>query len=197
MSKVTWPAGTLLAPVPAVLVTCGTMEKPNALTIAWTGTINSTPPRTYISVRPERYSHDIIRDSGEFVINLTTGPMTRATDYCGVRSGRDGNKLQASGLELEASEIVKAPMLKASPLTMECRVFDVIPLGSHDMFLADILAVHVEESLLDGAGKLHLEKAGLMAHIHGAYYLLGKRIGQFGFSVRKKRPKNPAGPKKK
>ena len=185
MSKLQWKGSTLLAPVPAALVSCGTLEKPNALTIAWTGITCSDPPMTYISVRPERYSYDIIKESGEFVINLTSGAMARATDFCGVRSGREMDKLAATGLTVEPAKEIAAP------------VKQIIPLGSHDMFLAEIVAVDVEERLLDEAGKLHMEKAGLMAYSHGEYFAMGKKIGSFGYSVRKKRPKNPTGKRKK
>ena len=197
MSKIQWKGSALLAPVPAALVSCGTVEQPNALAIAWTGITCSNPPMTYISVRPERYSHDIIKKSGEFVINLTAGPMTRATDFCGVRSGREMDKLTAAGLTVEPAGAVSAPLIAESPLSLECRVTQILSLGSHDMFLAEIVAVDVEEKLLDEAGKLHLEKAGLMAYSHGEYFAMGKKIGSFGYSVRKKRPKNPAGKKKK
>ena len=196
MSKISWKGSTLLAPVPAALVSCGTVEEPNALTVAWTGITCSDPPMTYISVRPERYSYDIIKASGEFVINLTSGAMARATDFCGVRSGRAMDKLAAAGLTVEPATAVAAPVIAQSPLALECRVKQVIPLGSHDMFLAEIVAVDVEEKLLDDAGKLHLEKAGLMAYSHGEYFAMGKKIGSFGYSVRKKRPKNPAKKKK-
>ena len=195
MSKIQWKGSTLLAPVPAALVSCGTMD--NALTIAWTGITCSDPPMTYISVRPERYSYEIIKNSGEFVINLTTGAMARATDFCGVRSGREMDKLAAAGLTVEPANAVSAPVITQSPLSLECKVRQIIPLGSHDMFLAEIVAVDVEEKLLDEAGKLRLEKAGLMAYSHGEYFAMGKKIGSFGYSVRKKRPKNPNGKKKK
>ena len=197
MSKLQWKGSTLLAPVPAALVSCGTLEKPNALTIAWTGITCSDPPMTYISVRPERYSYDIIKESGEFVINLPSGAMARATDFCGVRSGREMDKLAATDLTVEPAKEIAAPVIAQSPLALECRVKQIIPLGSHDMFLAEIVAVDVEERLLDEAGKLHLEKAGLMAYSHGEYFAMGKKIGSFGYSVRKKRPKNPTGKRKK
>ena len=145
MSKLQWKGSTLLAPVPAALVSCGTLEKPNALTIAWTGITCSDPPMTYISVRPERYSYDIIKESGEFVINLTSGAMARATDFCGVRSGREMDKLAATDLTVEPAKEIAAPVIAQSPLALECRVKQIIPLGSHDMFLAEIVAVDVEE----------------------------------------------------
>ena len=189
MSKIQWKGSALLAPVPQLTSAAGTVEQPNALAIAWPGITCSNPPMTYISVRPERYSHDIIKKSGEFVINLTAGPMTRATDFCGVRSGREMDKLTAAGLTVEPAGAVSAPLIAESPLSLECRVTQILPLGSHDMFLAEIVAVDVEEKLLDKDGKLHLEQAGLVAYSHGEYFALGKKVGSFGFSVRKKRPK--------
>lgn len=160
MSKVTWKPGTLLAPVPAVMVSCGTMEKPNIITIAWTGIVNSDPAMTYISVRRERFSHTLISKSGEFVINLTTSALSRATDLCGVKSGRDTDKFALAKLTPEPASKLSCPMIAQSPLSLECKVTQVLPLGSHDMFLAKIIAVNVEESLLDEKGKLHLSRAG-------------------------------------
>ncbi|MEG0614896.1 MAG: flavin reductase family protein [Oscillospiraceae bacterium] len=186
MGKVVWKAGTLLAPVPAVMVTCGTLEKPNVLTIAWTGIVNTIPPMTYISVRPERHSYGIIKASGEFVINLTTVELCRAADFCGVKSGSDTDKFAARNLSVEPSSELSAPILAESPLSLECRVKQVLPLGSHDMFLAEIVAVNVDEKLIDKAGKLDLHRANLLAYAHGEYFKLGEKIGSFGFSVRKK-----------
>lgn len=188
MAKAIWKAGTLLAPVPPVLVSCGTLEKPNVLTIAWTGIVNTNPPMTYISVRPERYSHDIIADSGEFVVNLSTVALLRATDFCGVKSGRDTDKCKLCKLTAEAASQLGAPMIAESPLSIECRVKKILPLGSHDMFLAEIVAVNVDSKLIDKAGKLDLSAAGLLAYAHGEYFELGKRLGTFGYSVRKKPP---------
>ena len=186
MSKQVWKPGNLLAPVPPVLVSCGSLEKPNLITIAWAGTINSDPVRVSISVRPQRYSHGLIRESGEFVINLPTPKILRAVDWCGVKSGRDLDKFQAMGLTAISGSAVSAPVLAESPVNLECRVFQTIPLGSHDLFLADVVAVDVDEELLDEAGRLRLDKAGLAAYVHGTYYALGKQLGTFGFSVRKK-----------
>ena len=186
MSKQVWKPGNLLAPVPPVLVSCGSLEKPNLITIAWAGTINSDPVRVSISVRPQRYSHGLIRESGEFVINLPTQKILRAVDWCGVKSGRDLDKFQAMGLTAIPGSAVSAPVLAESPVNLECRVFQTIPLGSHDLFLADVVAVDVDEELLDEAGRLRLDKAGLAAYVHGTYYALGKQLGTFGFSVRKK-----------
>lgn len=187
MSKVAWKGGTLLAPVPAVMVSCGTMEKANVLTVAWTGIINSTPPKTYISVRPSRYSYEIIKESREFVINLTPSDLVRATDSCGVLTGAKVDKFEKFGLVKEQGQEVAAPLIGQSPLSLECRVTDIIPMGSHDMFLADIVAVDIDETLIDKDGKLHLDRAKLMAYAHGEYFALGKKIGSFGFSVKKRR----------
>ena len=186
MSKQVWKPGNLLAPVPPVLVSCGNMEKPNLITIAWAGTINSDPVRVSISVRPERYSHGLITESGEFVINLPTQKILRAVDWCGVKSGRDVDKFKEMGLTAVPGSAVSAPVLAESPVNLECRVFQTIPLGSHDLFLADVVAVDVDEDLLDEAGHLRLDKAGLAAYVHGTYYALGKQLGTFGYSVRKK-----------
>lgn len=186
MSKIVWKGGALLAPTPLSMVTCGTMEKPNVLTVAWTGIINTAPPKTYISVRPCRYSYPMIRESGEFVVNLTTAEMIRAADWCGVHTGAKVDKFARCNLHTEAASQVAAPLLSESPLALECRVTDMIPLGTHHMFLADIVAVDVDERLLDEQGKLHLERAHLAAFAHGEYFELGKRLGAFGFSVRKK-----------
>ena len=186
MSKQVWKPGNLLAPVPPVLVSCGNMEKPNLITIAWAGTINSDPVRVSISVRPERYSHGLISESGEFVINLPTQKILRAVDWCGVKSGRDVDNFKEMGLTAVPGSAVSAPVLAESPVNLECRVFQTIPLGSHDLFLADVVAVDVDEDLLDEAGRLRLDKAGLAAYVHGTYYALGKQLGTFGYSVRKK-----------
>lgn len=190
MSKVAWKGGALLAPVPAVMVSCGTMEKPNVLTVAWTGIVNSTPPKTYISVRSSRYSYEIIKESREFVINLTPSDLVRACDSCGVLTGAKVDKFKKFGLVKEKGQEVEAPLIGQSPLSLECRVTDVIPMGSHDMFLADIVAVDIDETLIDEDGKLHLDRAKLTAYAHGEYFALGKKIGSFGFSVKKKRTPN-------
>ncbi|MEG2931046.1 MAG: flavin reductase family protein [Ruthenibacterium sp.] len=196
MDKTEWRGSTLLAPVPPVLVSCGTMDAPNVLTVAWTGILNSQPPKTYISLRPERYSHDLIQSSGEFVLNLPTAALVRAVDYCGVKSGRDENKFNTAKLTAQAVPDFACPMVGESPVSLVCRVSEIIPLGSHDMFMADIIAVHVANDLLDDAGKLRLAKAGLCAYAHGEYFALGKKIGDFGFSV-KKRKKKPQYDRKK
>ncbi len=187
MVKTVWKPGTMLYPLPPVMVTCGTVEKPNVLTIAWTGIINSEPAMTYISIRPSRFSYDIIKETKEFVINLSTEKMLKAVDFCGVKSGKDTDKLKETGLTVLPAENIKAPIIEQSPLSLECRVTEIKPLGSHDMFLAEITAVHVDEKLLDANGRFELEKSGLIAFCHGAYYALGKKLGTFGFSVEKKK----------
>ena len=186
MSKIAWKGGALTAPVPPCMVTCGEGETANIITIAWTGIINTVPPKTYISVRPSRHSYELIRASGEFAVNLTPASLVRAADYCGIHTGRKVNKFKACGLHTTPASEISCPLLEESPLSLECRVTDVIPLGSHHMFLADVVAVDVDESLLDKDGKLHLERAGLAAFAHGEYFEMGRRIGTFGFSVKKK-----------
>ncbi len=197
MEKVQWKGGTLLAPVPAVLVSCGTVEKPAALTIAWTGIISSDPPKTYISVRPSRYSYDIIKESGEFVINMMPSTFVRQVDYCGIKSTRNEDKLAKMKLIPTKSNIVKAPQIEQCPISLECKVTDILPQGSHDMFIAEIVSVNINEELIDAKGRLMIEKAGLMAYAHGTYFALGKKVGSFGFSVKPKRAKNPHYKKKK
>ncbi len=187
MAKIKWRGGTLLSPVPPALVTCKDGERENVLTIAWTGIVNSDPPKTYISVRPTRYSHDIIKKSGVFAINLTTEELAKAADWCGVYTGAKVNKFERCKLSTEPANEIDCPVLSDSPLSLECRVTDVIPLGSHDMFLADIVAVDVNEDMVDETGKLHLERAKLVAYAHGDYYTLGKKLGKFGYSVQKKK----------
>ena len=190
MSKQIWKGSALVAPVPPVLVSCGTMDTPNVLTLAWAGMLQSQPPKTYISVRPERHSHGMIEKSREFVINLPTSALVRAIDYCGVKSGREENKFETARLTPVAASQIKCPLVEESPVNLECRVTDVVHLGgSHDMFIADIVAVNVNEELLDDAGKLRLAKAGLCTYAHGEYFALGKKIGDFGFSVKKRKKK--------
>ena len=185
MAKQSWKGSTLLAPVPPVMVACGTVDKPNIITVAWTGIINSEPAMTYISVRPVRYSYDIIKNLGEFTINLTTKDLCRACDICGVKSGRDVNKFELTGLHAVPAFNISAPIIEESPLSLECVVRSVTKLGTHDMFIAEIVSVAVDEELLDQKGKFHLDKCGLVAYSHGEYFELGKKLGSFGFSVRK------------
>lgn len=180
-----WKGSVLTAPLPPALVSCGTPEEPNVLTVAWTGVLCTRPPVTYISVRPERYSHDIIKRTGEFVINLPVKELVRAVDLCGVKSGRDTDKFALTGLTAVASAEVGAPSVAECPVSLECRVREIIPLGSHDMFTADIVSVGAAKELIDGKGRLALEKAGLLAYSHGAYFSLGEQLGTFGYSVRK------------
>ncbi len=187
MAKVFWKPGALLCPVPVVLVTCGTMENHNAVTVAWTGIVNSDPAMTYISLRPTRYSHEIISKTREFAINLVSAGMIRKTDSCGVYTGRKVNKLKSFSLTPEKGQIIAAPVLKESPLSLECRVTEVKHLGSHDLFLAEIVSVDVEDRFIDEKGKLDLRKADLVVYSHGDYLQLGKKLGSFGFSVKKKR----------
>ena len=178
----------MLYPLPAVMVSCQIPgEQPDIITVAWTGTICSDPPMVYISVRPERFSHDIICRTGEFVINLINEPLTRSMDFCGVRSGRDTDKAGVCGLHLIPSSTVGAPSISESPVCIECQVTQRIPLGSHEMFLARVMGVTVDEDLMDENGKFHLNRAGLTAYSHGEYYSLGKYLGSFGYSVRKKK----------
>ena len=194
MSKQTWKPGNMLYPVPAVMVSVAAPgEKPNIITVAWAGTINSDPPMLSISVRKERYSHDIIEKTGEFVVNLVNEPLTRATDLCGVRSGRDADKFAEMKLTPVAVDGVSVPAIGESSVNLACQVTDIIPLGSHDLFLAKIVSVTVDERYLDEKGTFHLNQAGLVAYSHGEYFALGKKLGSFGYSVRKK----PANQKKK
>jgi len=186
MSKTVWKPGTMLFPLPAVMVSCGTVEKPNVMTAAWTGTVCSDPAMTYVSIQPIRYSFGLIKASHEFVINLTTEKLSRATDYCGIKSGRDTNKFKNMGLTAVQASQVSAPLIKESPVNIECEVEKEIPLGSHVMFLAKVLAVDVDEDMLDSKGVLHLEKAGLLVYSHGEYFAVGRRLGTFGWTVKKK-----------
>ena len=187
MGKIVWKPSTLLGPVPAVLVSCGSLEKPNALTIAWTGIINSDPPMTYVSIRPERHSYNIIKDSGEFVINLVPRSLVRATDFCGVRTGAKIDKFKKLKLTAAESKTVSAPNILESPISLECKVTEVKKLGTHDMFLAEITAVLIDEQYIDENGKLRMDKCRLTAYCHGEYFDLGKKLGSFGYSVKKKK----------
>ncbi len=187
MSKIKWKGGTMMSPVPAVLVSCADGEKSNVFTVAWTGIVCSNPPRTYVSVRPERYSYDLIKQSGEFCINLPSSYLVRAVDFCGVRSGRDMDKFEMCRLTREESQTVSCPSVAECPITLECKVFEAKELGSHTMFLADITAVTVDERIIGEDGKMRIEKANLMAYGHGTYFTLGKRIGKFGYAVKKRK----------
>ena len=184
--KKTFNGFPILAPVPPVMVSCGSMESSNIITIAWTGIICSDPPMTYISIRPERFSYDIINKSKEFVINLVPSSLIRKTDFIGTYSGRKIDKFQETGLTKEKASFIDAPMISECPVNIECIVKDITKLGSHDLFLSEIVKVDVDDSLIDEKGKIHLEKAHLSAYCHGSYYEIGKRIGPRGLSVRKK-----------
>lgn len=189
MSKITWKGGAMLAPVPPAMVSVGNINESNIITIAWTGIVNTNPPKTYISVRPERYSYNIIKETGEFAVNLTTAALSRSADWCGVYTGRKVDKFARCALTKELASVISAPLIGESPLSLECRVCDIIPMGSHHMFLADIVAVDVDERLIDSDGRFHIERAGLCAFAHGEYFELGKSLGKFGFSVKKKKRK--------
>lgn len=183
--KKTLPGATLLAPLPAVMVSLGDGVKNNVITVAWTGIVCSQPPRMYVSIRHDRYSYEMLKSSGEFVINLTSEQLLAACDYCGIRSGRDTDKFAEMGFEVEQAEHVSAPMIKQSPINIECKVFDVVNLGSHDMFLADVLAIHVDESIMVD-GKIDYKLAKLVNYQHGDYYATGRQLGRFGFAAQKK-----------
>lgn len=186
--KAVWRGGNMLYPAPVVMVSCCRPGgKPNIITVAWAGTVCSDPAMLSISVRKERYSYDIIRDTGEFVVNLVNRDLVRAADYCGVKSGREADKFRDMKLTVLPSQKVSAPGIGESPLNLECRVKQVIPLGSHDMFLAEVVSVTADEKYMDGKGTFHLNDSGLAAYSHGTYFELGKKLGTFGFSVKKGR----------
>ena len=186
MSKELWKPGNMLYPLPVVMVSMADSKgNNNIITIAWAGTICTNPPMVSISVRPERYSYPILKETGDFVINLTTKDLVYATDYCGVKSGRDVDKFAEMKLTPVPGEKVKAPLIGESPVNLECKVTEVIPLGSHDMFLAEVVAVHADDKYMDEKGKFHLEKAEPIVYSHGAYLETGKTLGTFGYSVKK------------
>ena len=191
MGKISWKGGAMLAPLPAVLVTCRLGDRENVFTAAWTGITNTQPPKTYISVRKSRFSYHLILESGVFALNLTTEELAPAVDFCGVRSGREIDKFERCGLDRQPASQIDVPLIAASPVSLECRLTQVIEMGSHDLILADIVAVDVEESLIDPAGRLALERAGLIAYVHGEYRALGRKIGKFGYSVEKKKKRRP------
>lgn len=201
MSKQEFKPGNMLYPLPAVMVSCkygdsddpqcpnpALSGKPNIITVAWAGTVCTNPPMLSISVRPERYSYHMIKASGEFVVNLTTEALVRAADYCGVRSGRDVDKFKELRLTPQASREVSVPGIAESPVNIECRVRQILPLGSHHMILADVVSVTVDADAIDERGKFHLNRTGLVSYSHGEYFLLGKKLGTFGYSVAKKAP---------
>lgn len=188
MAKQHWKPGNMLYPVPAVMVSCGRFgESDNIITVAWAGTVCSDPAMLSISVRPERYSYGLIRETGEFVVNLVTKDLVFATDFCGVKSGRDVNKFKEMRLTPLAAQKVSAPIIAESPVNIECRLVKELPLGSHTMFVAEVVNVTVEDAYLNDSGKFELNSTGLVSYSHGEYFLLGEKIGKFGFSVQKKR----------
>lgn len=198
MAKQQWRAGNMLYPVPAVMVSCMRPgEKPNIITVAWAGTVCSAPVMLSISVRKERYSHDIIQETGEFVVNLVTRDLVRATDYCGVRSGRDVDKFTEMHLTPSQSKIVSVPGIEESPVNIECKVVEVKELGSHDLFLAEVVGVNVEDRYMNENGKFELNSTGLVSYSHGEYFELGKKLGSFGYSVQKKKNRPKKNRKKK
>ncbi|MBR1739020.1 MAG: flavin reductase family protein [Ruminococcus sp.] len=184
-----WKGSVITSPLPPTLVSCKSGDEVNVLTVAWTGILCTRPPVTYISVRPERFSYGLIKESGEFAINLPTRELVRAVDWCGVRSGREHDKIAEMGLHISDCKEIAAPMIDECPVSIECKVREIVPLGSHDMFIADIVGINAAEELLDKDGRLCLDRAGLIAYAHGEYFELGKKLGSFGYSVRKKKKK--------
>ena len=187
MSRKVWKAGTFIYPLPAVMVSCGTMEKSNIMTVAWTGILNTNPAMCYISVRPERYSYNLIKNQGEFVINLTNEKLAKATDWCGVKTGSKVDKFKEMHLTKEKANFVRCPIIKESPVAIECKVKEVKELGSHHMFIAEVLSIDADEQYIDEKGAFDISKCNLIAYSNGHYYSLGKKIGRFGFSVQKKK----------
>ena len=186
-NKLHWKPSSLLAPVPAVMVSCGTLEKANIITVGWCGVLSTRPPRMYVSIRPERHSYSIIDSTGEFVVNLTPASLVEVVDYCGTVTGKKVDKAAKTGLTLSPSEKVSAPTIENCPMALECKVFDKVKSGSHDVFMADIVSVSLDEDLLDNTGKLHLERAGLLVYSHGEYYNIGKKLGKIGLSMENKK----------
>lgn len=191
MAKVTWKPGTFLYPIPAVMVSCGTMEKSNIITVAWTGIINTNPAMVYISVRPTRYSYELIKKQKEFVLNLTTKDLVKATDWCGVKTGAKVDKFKEMNLHKEKGRNTKCPMILESPVSVECKVKEIKEMGSHHMFIAEVLAIHADEKYINEKGAFDISKCDLIAYSNGGYYSLGKKIGKFGFSVQKKKKNMP------
>jgi flavin reductase (DIM6/NTAB) family NADH-FMN oxidoreductase RutF len=186
MSKVMWKPGTFLYPIPAVMVTCGDMKKSNIITVAWTGILNSDPAMVYISVRPERYSYELIKGNKEFVINLTTKDLLSATDWCGVKSGRDFDKFKEMNLTKEKANFVKCPLIQESPVSVECEVMEIRELGTHNMFVGKVLAIDADDKYIDENGAFDISRCDLLAYANGGYYELGQKLGKFGYTVQKK-----------
>ena len=187
MSKTMWKPGTFVYPIPAVMVSCGDFEKSNIITVAWTGILNTNPAIVYISVRPERYSYNLIKESGEFVINLTTEDLAYATDWCGVKSGANVDKFKEMKLTKQKANFVKCPMIEESPVSVECKVKEIRELGSHHMFVAEVLAINADDKYIDEKGAFDISKCDLIAYANGGYYSLDRKLGRFGFSVEKKK----------
>jgi len=187
VKKLSWKPTTMIYPSPAFMVSCGNNESEhNIITISWAGTLNSNPPMCYISIRPERHSYEIVKKNMELVINLTTKDLVHATDFCGVKSGRDTNKFKETNLTPQQAQVVGCPIIAESPMNIECKVTQIIPLGSHDMFMAEIVAINVTEDLIDAeSGALQIEKINLLTYSHGFYFHIGNNAGKFGFSVKK------------
>ncbi|TCK86759.1 flavin reductase (DIM6/NTAB) family NADH-FMN oxidoreductase RutF [Natranaerovirga hydrolytica] len=198
MAKITWKPGNMIYPLPAVLVSCGDKKETfNLITIAWTGTICTNPPMVYISIKPSRHSYDLIKETKDFVINLTTADMVKAVDYCGVKSGKNINKFEITQLTPEKATKVKSPIIKESPVNIECILKDIVTLGSHDMFIAEVVAVNVEDEYIDENGKFHLDKTNPICYSHGGYFDLGNKLGTFGYSITKKKNKRKSNKKAK
>ena len=187
MAKVMWKPGTFIYPIPAVMVTSGTIEESNIMTVAWTGILNTNPALVYISVRPERYSYNLIKENGEFAINLTTEQLAYATDWCGVKSGKNVDKFKEMKLTKEKANFVKCPLIKESPVSVECKVREIHEYGSHHTFVADVLSIDADEAYIDEKGAFDISKCNLISYANGGYYTAGKKIGKFGFSVQKKK----------
>lgn len=187
MGRKIWKSGTFLYPIPAVMVSCGTMEKSNIITIAWTGIINTEPAMVYISVRPTRYSYNLIKNQGEFVINLTNKDLVYATDWCGVKTGEKVDKFKEMNLTKGKAQFVKCPLIEESPVSIECRVKEIKELGSHNMIIAEVLSIDADEKYIDEKGAFDISKCNLIAYSNGKYYSMGKQIGKFGYSVQKKK----------
>ncbi len=190
MGRNIWKAGTFEYPLPAVMVTCGDMKNSNIITVAWTGILNTNPAIVYISIRPTRYSYKLIKENKEFVINLTNKKLAYATDWCGVRTGAEYDKFKKMNLHKEKGKFVKCPLIKESPVAIECKVKEIMSLGSHDMFIAEVLSIDADEKYIDEKGAFDISKCDLIAYANGGYYTLGKKIGKFGFSVQKNKTKN-------
>ena len=189
MSKVIWKPGCFVYPIPAVMVSCGTVENSNIITVAWTGILNTNPAMVYISVRPTRYSYKLIKQQGEFVINLTNEKLVYATDWCGVKTGEKFDKFKEMNLHKEKAKFVKCPLIKESPVSIECKVKEIKELGSHHMFIAEVLSIDADDKYINEKGAFDISKCNLIAYANGNYYSLGKKLGKFGFSVRKNKNK--------